>query len=600
MNAHPLAIAEGVSLPANLSTQSITILAKRRVGKSYTMRRIWEQLLKTSQQVVVVDPKGDQWGIRSSADAKKPGFPVLILGGEHGDLPLEKESGELIAHLVVEQQVNVLLDTSHFSKTARAVFMAAFLENLYRLKAQEKYRTPLCVIIDEADEIAPQKPQKDEYRMLGATDDIVRRGGQRGLGSILVTQRSASLNKNVLTQSEMLILLRTIAPQDLEAVKAWIDVHGTAEQKKIIMAELPSLPRGDAYFWSPAWPTESGMFKRAHVLPIETFDSAKTPEVGERRLVPKNLADVDLSSLQEQMSATIEKAKSEDPKLLRKRIGELERQIKDPKNSLPCIAPSNTTKEVRIEVPILKDSQITRLEKIFEKMHKEAARHESVIAPLRKDFQDCSIAIVKAMDAIASFNKTSVGVSRARPAAQTPPPTTRHKGADASTQTALPADGKITKPQQDILDALAWLASAGIESAERPQLAVLVEKSPRSSGFERNLTELKSEDLIFYPTSGFVSLTATGQQIAAAQEYPLTGADVQAKALRVVTEPQANILRVLIEGHPASYTRERLAEAVGKSPASSGFERNLTELKSARFIQYPVAGSVQATDIFFI
>lgn len=593
MAKNSLDIADGVSLPANLSTQSITILAKRRVGKSYTMRRIWEQLLKTSQQVVVVDPKGDQWGIRSSANGKKPGFPVLILGGEHGDLPLQKESGELIAKLVVEQQVNVLLDTSHFSKSARAVFMASFLENLYRLKAQEKYRTPLCVIIDEADEIAPQRPQKDEYRMLGAIDDIVRRGGQRGLGSILVTQRSASLNKNVLTQSEMLILLRTIAPQDLEAVKAWIDVHGTTEQKKIIMSELPSLPRGDAYFWSPAWPGEDGMFKRAHVLPIETFDSAKTPEVGEKRIVPKNLADIDLLALQGQMSATIEKAKSEDPKLLRKRIAELERENNGPKNK-PVFVSGKTIVENRVEVPVLKDSQITRLEKVFVKMVAEADRHGTAMALLWRNFDEIGDAMIKALESISNSQKVPV-MPPDRVVALKVPPSIVPNGPGAEV-----ISGDISKPQQDILDALAWLASAQIYAAERTQLAALVQKSPRSSGYDRNLTILKGLELIYYPQPGTVCLSEAGVSKSRKPVGYLSGIDIQERAKRVVSAPQADILTALISIHPNSMDRTTLADTVGKSPTSSGFDRNLTQLRAARFIDYPSGGLVRAADLFFI
>ncbi|HEV8542093.1 MAG TPA: hypothetical protein VGR78_06865, partial [Verrucomicrobiae bacterium] len=284
-----LIIAEDLTLPIETVTQTIAIIAKRRVGKSYTMRRIAEQLCRASQQVVLVDPKGDQWGIRSSADGKSPGLPVVILGGERGDVPLEPGSGEVVAKLVVEERVSVLLDLSLFRKHEISTFMTAFLENLYRMKAREVYRTPLDVIIDEADAIAPQKPQAGEERMLGAAEDIVRRGGQRGIGCILVTQRSAVLNKNVLTQAQMLVALRTIAPQDLKAMDEWIQVHGEPEQRKILMESLPSLPVGDAWFWSPGWPTTEGIFKRVHVLPIETFDSGKTPEPGERRIEPKNL-----------------------------------------------------------------------------------------------------------------------------------------------------------------------------------------------------------------------------------------------------------------------------------------------------------------------
>lgn len=199
MTTRSLHLAKHLTLPLDAVTQTIAILAKRRAGKSYTMRRLVEQLLAAHQQVVIVDPKGDQWGIRSAADGKAPGLPVVILGGERGDVPLEPSGGEVVAKLVVEERVSVLLDVSLFRKHEVATFMTAFLENLYRLKAREQYRTPMMLVIDEADAIAPQKPQKGEERMLGAAEDIVRRGGQRGIGCVLVTQRSAVLNKNVLT-----------------------------------------------------------------------------------------------------------------------------------------------------------------------------------------------------------------------------------------------------------------------------------------------------------------------------------------------------------------------------------------------------------------
>ena len=38
----------------------------------------------------------------------------------------------------------------------------------------------MMLVVDEADAVAPQKPYPGEERMLGAMEDIVRRGGQRG------------------------------------------------------------------------------------------------------------------------------------------------------------------------------------------------------------------------------------------------------------------------------------------------------------------------------------------------------------------------------------------------------------------------------------
>lgn len=320
-----LKIADGISLPSETVTQAIGILAKRRAGKSFLARRLVEQIFRCGQQVVIVDPKGDWWGVRSSRDGNSAGLAIPILGGEHGDIRVEPSGGESVARLAVEERVSLLLDLSDFRKYEVATFMAAFLETLYRLKAHEQYRTAMNLVIDEADAIAPQKPQKGEERMLGAAEDIVRRGGQRGIGCTMITQRSAVLNKNVLTQVELLIALRTIAPQDLAAVQLWIDVHGTVEGRKILMETLPALPVGDAWFWSPGWPTDAGIFERAHVYPIETFDSFATPRPGEQKAVARTLADVDLKAFEKTMAETIERTKQNNPVELRRRIAELEK-----------------------------------------------------------------------------------------------------------------------------------------------------------------------------------------------------------------------------------------------------------------------------------
>ena len=327
MGCRHVHLGPGLHFPISVVTESLAILAMKRVGKSYTARKVAEGLLKANQQVVIVDPKGDWWGIRSSADGKGAGYPVVILGGNHGDVPLEVGGGELVARLVVEQQVNVLLDVSLLRKAEVATFMTAFLETLYLLKSKEKYRTPMMLIVDEADAIAPQKPFENERRMLGAMEDIVRRGGQRGLGIMLITQRTAVLNKNVLTQCGILIFLRMMGAQDIDAIDDWVNKHGQPEQRAQLLSVIAKLPRGRIWFWAPAWPDDAGIFKSVDVEPIETFDSGATPKPGERRTMPKMLADVDLATFRTEMAQTIERAKAEDPRELRKRIGELEREL---------------------------------------------------------------------------------------------------------------------------------------------------------------------------------------------------------------------------------------------------------------------------------
>lgn len=84
-----LRISDGLKLPVDAVTQRISILGRTRSGKSHTAGVLVEEVLEARQQVVILDPKGDWWGLRSSADGRSAGLPITIMGGAHGDIPLE-------------------------------------------------------------------------------------------------------------------------------------------------------------------------------------------------------------------------------------------------------------------------------------------------------------------------------------------------------------------------------------------------------------------------------------------------------------------------------------------------------------------------------
>jgi hypothetical protein len=309
---------DGFTLPLEAVTESIGILAKRRSGKSTTARRFVEQLFYAKQHVVIIDPKGDWHGLLYARDGKRPGLPFIVLGGEHGHVKLETGAGDVVARLVVEERVNVILDLSRFRKDEIPLFVTPFLESLYRLKAQEQYRTAMMLVVDEADAIAPQKPdRKGQVSMAAALEDIVRRGGQRGIGCTMISQRSSVLSKNVLTQIGILIILRTIAPQDLRAMDDWISAHGTYAERAAVLTALPTMAPGEAFVWAPGWPDGHGIFERVQMALPDTFDSSSTPRAGQRARAPKHAAEVDLSALTSRMADTIAEAKANDPRALR-------------------------------------------------------------------------------------------------------------------------------------------------------------------------------------------------------------------------------------------------------------------------------------------
>lgn len=570
-----LRISQDLQLPAEAITQTFGILAKRGVGKTYTASVMTEEMLKADLPVVVCDPIGVWWGLRSSATGKRAGLPIIVLGGDHGDAPLEDTAGAVIADLVVDERVSLVLDLSLFRKAGQVRFMTDFAEQLYR-----RNREPLHLMLDEADAFAPQRPQKGTERLLGAIEDLVRRGRARGLGMTLITQRPAVLNKNVLTQIEVLVTLRMVAPQDRSAIDDWVKIHGTPEQRDELMQSLPSLPIGTAWFWSPGW---LDLFKRVRIRERETFDSSATPEVGARAVEPRKMADVDLAALQERMSATIERAKADDPKLLRRRITDLERQLAAPRE------PEIVREVVEIEVvPAAHRDALRAAHKIIDRL-----AHDALDVRGRLDFalKDLDQQQVTASATTAAHQRPRVPTSdKPRPAAPTAATTAR---------SVVGVEG-LNAPRTRILDTIAWFAAIGVDAPRRAAVAPLAGTTATSSGFERNLSGLRTDGLIDYPAAGRLALTPEGASHARRPDGTPTTEALQQAVLSHLNAPRAAIVRALIAAYPESISRDELADRVGVSAASSGFERNLSGLRTLELIDYPAAGYVIALPILFL
>ena len=117
--ADPLVLADDFHLPLEAVTETFAILAKRGSGKTYTAAVLVEEMLKAGQTVVVTDPVGVWWGLRSSSDGTGPGLPIVILGGDHADAPLSPEAGAAAADLAAEERLSLVLDLSHFTPRSR-------------------------------------------------------------------------------------------------------------------------------------------------------------------------------------------------------------------------------------------------------------------------------------------------------------------------------------------------------------------------------------------------------------------------------------------------------------------------------------------------
>jgi hypothetical protein len=161
-------------------------------------------------------------------------------------------------------------------------------------------------------ERASVAPYSLSYRASEMADDCAS-----GRASVRV-----AIDKDVLSQADILIAMKLTASQDRDAIGAWIEGQADRQEGKRILGDLPRLQRGEGYLWAPG----HSILDRVGFPAIRTFDSSRTPKRGERLATPRTLAEVDLTAIMASLAAV----EIEDPgkaKTDRRREAQLEREL---------------------------------------------------------------------------------------------------------------------------------------------------------------------------------------------------------------------------------------------------------------------------------
>ncbi len=600
-------------VPLDVVTQATAILGRRGSGKTNTACRFVEGVIAEGQQAIVLDPLDVWWGLKSSRSGKSAGLDVLLVGDArkpHTDLPLEKGDGKAIADFLVDERLPCIVSTAHLSKSANRVFSADFLERFYYRKSDPGHDTPCLLSIDEASLVIPQKMlEPDQARCIGAVEQCVRQGRSRGIGVILIDQRPASVNKDVLTQVELMITHQLTSPHDRKPVREWILANDTGDREKEFMGSLAGLATGEAWFWSPAW---LRCFDRVKVLMRDTFDSSATPKVGEKKATAGKVAQFDLGAIKERLGASIERARAQDPKVLNKRIVALEKELKAAAATAAEPAgtdPAEVQEQVDRAVAAAVDDAIAARDAEWRGRVMDWGRDrlEEIAASVKQARDGLGLAGAEILNARPDVPDVRVPAKPARRPRQravgaltlTPVPSAMPK---RSTPNSTPGTAaNINAPKQAILNTLAWFGSVGVHQVSRSNVAAVAGVSPTSSGFEKNLSTLRTMGLIDYPSQGLLTLSEVGRGVAQAPTAPagleeLHDAWLRSKSL---SRPMAHLLTIVLKEYPEAICREDLAEEAGVSPTSSGFEKNVSRLSSLGLVRYPEPGWVEATELLF-
>jgi hypothetical protein len=595
-----LHLASDLTLPDDVATHVMLIAGKRGSGKTNTAKRVVEQLHRAHVPFGVLDPVDVWWGLKAGKDgSREGGLPIYVFGGKHADYPLAPTGGRLMAGLFVDYRISAVMALREWSGADRARFVADFAETLL-----ERNTEAFTVVAEEAHDLIPQNAMGEEKKSKGAMLRMLKLGRSGGIGLMELTQRLAQLDKTATTQADVLVMHRTTGPQDRRALNDWIlEHHASDEEKNAFLRALPELKTGDAFVWAPDFPEDKPLgLRRVRILECETFNSHATPKVGEKRVEPKELTPVDLARLSKAMSATVEKAKAEDPAELRRTIITLRRELA---GAQKAVAP--TRLEIKeIERSVLKEGQLDRaqmlsasLDSAIERLNMLVPKLSEAIAPISSALRavaastNAPTAVRAAGAGPATFVRQGLRAiptrssdpSREAPESQARvggdnPGAGRARLRDRETTAARTTDG-ISGPQQRMLDALAWLEAVGVRGARWSVLGFLSRQSPKSSGFEKNVSTLRTAELIQGngKTQDF-TLTRTGRAAANAPDVPGTSDDLHRAIYDKISTPQERMLRALIQSYPRNLTWDELAEKGEQSPTSSGFEKNVSRLKS--------------------
>jgi hypothetical protein len=69
-------------------------------------------------RVAIVDPLGVWWGLRASANGSAAGYPVVVFGGRHADVPISAEMGAPLGRMIAGEALACVVDLSELGSNA--------------------------------------------------------------------------------------------------------------------------------------------------------------------------------------------------------------------------------------------------------------------------------------------------------------------------------------------------------------------------------------------------------------------------------------------------------------------------------------------------
>lgn len=572
-----LRIGPGIEFPIDVVTQKLAWLGTTGSGKTYAATALAEQMWHAQAQFVALDTMGIWWGLRLDRDGESEGLPITIFGGRKGDLPLRAQDGHLLAEVIVGHGISAILDLSALESDAeKARFASDFADRLYRLKIERP--SAIHVFLEEAHEFIPQNVQPGEARMLHHFNRLWKQGRNFGIGGSIISQRPQDVNKKASELSACVFAFNISGTNALKAVQDWMKIPE--------VAELPTLPMGKeagkCLIWSPSWLQRTG-FER--IDPKQTFHASFDPFAPiQIESEDRTLASIDVAALKERFVEVEAEESANDPKLLQKRVKELEHEL--------------------AQRPGLDIDQAgaaaARLNELSQQVRDAAADFDGVVRTLS--------GLERALANLA----WEIQYRKVKAPDQAPAGAGGDQKPQASSSVAVDAKSETRRPrpnpeqtishsclpvlQQTLVDAIALLASMGSKSPTLQHVGAVAGKW-HNAGPVRAAFRALTESGHIESDGDRCRLTMLGQGAAEAQPRR-TLADIHLLWLGRQTTIGRNILEVLLKHYPTPIGFQDLGQAIGKNINAGPIRGAMRDL-AGKGLAVISGSTIAATDLLF-
>lgn len=322
--------------PDMLLGESIAVLGIKGSGKSNTAAVLAEEMLAAGVPICIVDIAGEYWGLKEK-------YQILVAGkSAHVDIPVTPAQAAELAEFSMRHNLSVILDVSDFRADARFEFLHLYFEAVWRIAGE--LRRPYQLFLEEAHNFIPQRTTTLVSDILIT---IATEGRKRGLGIVMIGQRSARIDKDVLTQAGILFLHQVRHPADFSVYQDIV-----VAERAWVKESVNQLKTGEAIVVLGS-DTHISQIRQRH-----TYHAGYTPGLGD---VPApslhTLDEQTLNTLRQMLSGVREEKVDEEKRTLQLQLAEQQTQFQAIQTELDeALA---TIERQKIEIDILSHIHIT-------------------------------------------------------------------------------------------------------------------------------------------------------------------------------------------------------------------------------------------------